>query len=121
MHEQEHEDQLLTNDAAYQKERNFLKAKIDTLNKQVLALRASSSTGRRLLYWSTMKNKHAPGANEDAGPLWSDHSAGQQQEKWRPASAGPRSNHVADQQHERWRPSSAGSNRHRYGNGVLRQ
>ena len=55
--EQEHTAMLLLRENEVAKERAFLRSKIDSLGKQVMHLRSSSSRGRAMLYWSSMKNK----------------------------------------------------------------
>ena len=47
-------DSLLTLDVEAQKERSFLRSKIDTLGTQVRNLRSSTARGRAMLYWTSM-------------------------------------------------------------------
>lgn len=53
----EHANQMLIHENEASKERAFLRAKIDTLGKTIMSLRASSSRGRAMLYWSSMREK----------------------------------------------------------------
>lgn len=52
--ERAHADELLTFDAEAQRERMFLRGKVDALGKDVRRLRSTNSRGRAMLYWTSM-------------------------------------------------------------------
>ena len=55
LQDQKHATQLLATENEHARERNFFKGKVDSLSKQLIGLRASSSRGRAMLYWTSMK------------------------------------------------------------------
>ena len=60
--EKQHADDMLTLEADKTKKEGFLKGKIETLGKQVRTLRASSSRGRAMLYWTSMNEARSKAA-----------------------------------------------------------
>ena len=88
--ERRHADALVVVEAVTAKKESYLRTKIDGLGRQVRALRASSSNGRAMLYWTSMdasrgksSSKRAQqlarggggsgggGSGEEDGPVWS--------------------------------------------------
>ena len=68
---------LQSKENEFARERNFLRGKIDSLGKKLLALRASNARGRSMLYWSSMKDARSPSRersdkSEAAGSTWKD-------------------------------------------------
>lgn len=55
--EKTHADEILTLDAVAERERSFLRAKVEALGAQILSLRSSSARGRAMFYWSSMKGR----------------------------------------------------------------
>ena len=83
--EAQHEEDLAVAENAHERERSFLNRKAEKLHSQVRALKASTTRGRALFYWSSMKKTFL------ANPKVADHFLASG-EKW----SGPASDLISE-------------------------
>lgn len=81
----------------------MLKTRHDALAAQVLSLKANSSRGRQMLYWSSMKAAGGPASPPDAEAVATTHDDGTPTERGRPlspttATLSPASRHLSPSQ-----------------------
>ena len=67
--ERRHADALVVVEAVTAKKESYLRTKIDGLGRQVRTLRASSSNGRAMLYWTSMDASRGKSSSKRAQHL----------------------------------------------------